>query len=730
MSSPSERPPVSSPSLQDGRIASSQSLGSRKRLKAKHALQKRQTKEFAALQKRNRFVKARTLTSTSDAVESQGVDTSCSNCGALVDESFLTDLMDFDAPYCRSCKRFMLLKAGQWLTKFSYNTQAVSSKKFKFVKLTSDGTALAVCSASEARTMQRKQQSKLPAANRLAKMLAFRRTRSTTSHMSSQGQESVTDETRRCFRTIKWKKVLLEDVLGVVFGAYTFTFKRLQADFRPPHWAAFSLVLKSRTYDFSCAHRSAIECFTIGLQELLPEEGKPSLMRLRPVRLGPFLWMSARHRLHSLAAMEDLSLPLTLWIVLIQSALQSPNLHTKGICIIAALHLEKKHPTNLEDLPPQYRSLPYRKARAEQVFLRRFGLGVASFLPRMPTLRSIDGQSPIASLSESRLRSRSVLSSRPGFLSPRRMTAPPVNPEATDDPSRAARSSQRHETSPPERRPIRVRLVAPGEEAAADVGPASSSDASPPVPIPLNVRSVAKRRYSHPLSEAEWEDLRSRRRKVRESASTERQQISSTKLRSAVTGPLELSDIDEESTPMSRPHLSNHPDQPLSPPSSAMKRHEATHEAASAASPVSRTSLTIGATSDAHSASSPQSSPSPLINALVQRAAMMALDTPRAEREMAVWQDVLRRQRAATMGYLPSSERRRVVERRRRFSAGDAVPQMRHDDHRQELSKHDLKRLLREERCHTLLDRTRLSPAVGQDIYSTYTPAHTTRGRW
>merc|ERR1719453_1709046 len=65
--------------------------------------------------------------------------------------------------------------------------------------------------------------------------------------------------------------VPLSEALGIVYGAYTATFKKLKLQDVPPHWAAFSIVSRYRTYDFTCRSPEAVEACVMGLQHVIYE---------------------------------------------------------------------------------------------------------------------------------------------------------------------------------------------------------------------------------------------------------------------------------------------------------------------------------------------------------------------------------------------------------------------------------------------------------------------------
>merc|ERR1711879_846327 len=120
--------------------------------------------------------------------------------------------------WCRECKAFLLLERRVEVDKYSYNGWFFNRSK-KFLKLSDDRQEFSFWSKHRSRHFQ--------------------------------------------------VAVPISDILGVVFGAYTCTFKKQRHVDQPPHWSAFSLIGRTRTYDFSAHDPQIVECCVRTLQQVI-----------------------------------------------------------------------------------------------------------------------------------------------------------------------------------------------------------------------------------------------------------------------------------------------------------------------------------------------------------------------------------------------------------------------------------------------------------------------------
>jgi len=236
--------------------------------------------------------------------------------------------------------------------------------------------------------------------------------------------------------------VPVNDILGVVFGAYTCTFKKQRTVDLPPHWAAFSLVGRSRTYDFSARDPEVVECCVRMLQRvvwdrrspfcspalgMLPEGGSeavhssdnggdasqesrqgtpaisasasgtsgasasgppcPDLGAFEPWPLGFFLWMRLRFRLQEEAQKKSLSPDQMLWTVFMRCAFLSSDEVSKARFIDMAEKLQQENdfrdPSGAE-MRELSLKIRFQKEREMDIVKDRYECHIETFLPRAP----------------------------------------------------------------------------------------------------------------------------------------------------------------------------------------------------------------------------------------------------------------------------------------------------------------------------------------------------------
>eukprot|EP00747_Dinoflagellata_sp_TGD_P193171 gnl/TRDRNA2_/TRDRNA2_58994_c0_seq1.p1 gnl/TRDRNA2_/TRDRNA2_58994_c0~~gnl/TRDRNA2_/TRDRNA2_58994_c0_seq1.p1 ORF type:complete len:419 (+),score=73.07 gnl/TRDRNA2_/TRDRNA2_58994_c0_seq1:58-1314(+) len=280
--------------------------------------------------------------------------TICS-CGEQVDPHFINKLLPDleDRNKCRLCKVYLLLHRGLEVHKYCYG-RALTSRKRKVLRLSTDNTSLQFWPLS-----------------------------SSPSHGHS---------------------VSLSDISGVVFGAYTCTFKKQKAENLPPHWAAFSLISPARTYDFSAPRPEVVECCITGLQQALWQKRRedPSLTPPRidinapnvgktlfkPWPLGFFLWMRLRFRLQEQAQKEKLAPDHMLWVIFMRCAFKSEDELSKGRFIDMAEKLQTQCEFSADEEKGEMKNLGMRyrfqKQRVLQIVEDTYHCQMNTFLPRAP----------------------------------------------------------------------------------------------------------------------------------------------------------------------------------------------------------------------------------------------------------------------------------------------------------------------------------------------------------
>eukprot|EP00916_Digyalum_oweni_P007786 GHVL01013098.1.p1 GENE.GHVL01013098.1~~GHVL01013098.1.p1 ORF type:complete len:282 (-),score=26.30 GHVL01013098.1:777-1622(-) len=213
-----------------------------------------------------------------------GVVRTCLRCGQrpIDEQGFMDGVPGLPQPLCRRCKRFQILRIGWPLYKYRYKIHTVTpNRRIKILSLTADLRSFVY---------------------------------------------------KHWFNN-KEKHVKLSTIIGIIFGACSWTFKRISPASRPPNWAAFSLITEERTYDFVCYHPNIIECCVLGLQELIQRpfnrHALYKVLDFHVLSLGEFLWMRARFKLNEMATLEGVTETLMLWVILMKSALQATNVAHK-----------------------------------------------------------------------------------------------------------------------------------------------------------------------------------------------------------------------------------------------------------------------------------------------------------------------------------------------------------------------------------------------------------------
>eukprot|EP00927_Polykrikos_kofoidii_P038547 TRINITY_DN32953_c0_g1_i1.p1 TRINITY_DN32953_c0_g1~~TRINITY_DN32953_c0_g1_i1.p1 ORF type:complete len:307 (-),score=27.76 TRINITY_DN32953_c0_g1_i1:71-991(-) len=238
---------------------------------------------------------------------------------------------------CRECKVLLLLRQGLELDKYPYHTSIMGRRK-QVLSLDEDGETL-----------------------------LFRPKR-----LSKSWSVSVS----------------LSEIRGIVFGANTSTFKRLKASDVPPHWAAFSLICRRRTYDFSCSSSDVVESCVRGLQQVLWQRRPASPRGISPTfpwPLGLYLWMRLRLRLQDAACKSTLSVEHQLWIVFTSCSLKSSDELTKSRFMFMAGSLSEKYRfdyaknTDLKDI---HHKILFQRDRINDIDENRYASQIQCSLPR------------------------------------------------------------------------------------------------------------------------------------------------------------------------------------------------------------------------------------------------------------------------------------------------------------------------------------------------------------
>jgi hypothetical protein len=226
----------------------------------------------------------------------------------------------------------------------------------------------------------------------------------------SEDQEELYFWTRH--RSSKWQvTVSLKDIFGVVFGAYTCTFKKQTATNMPPHWSAFSLIGRGRTYDFSARDPDVVECCVRTLQQLVWERrggiqalptdksrswephqsshsivSMPSIKPFEPWPVGFFLWMRLRFRLQQEAQKRSLGPEYMLWTVFMRCAFLSTNEVTKARFIdMAEKLIQELGLTSSSGMQELSVKINFQKDRQMDIVKDRYVCRIENFMPRAPS---------------------------------------------------------------------------------------------------------------------------------------------------------------------------------------------------------------------------------------------------------------------------------------------------------------------------------------------------------
>lgn len=241
----------------------------------------------------------------------------------------------------------------------------------------------------------------------------------------SKEQDEIIIWSPHGMKAFKKAVVPIRELVGVTYGAYTCTFKNLSPVNLPPNWAAFSLIGRDRTYDFSAREPDVVECCVRTLQRLLyerrsspildsshsslsnhmpachhgPSKGHkthmacPQMGAFEPWRLGFFLWMRLRFRLQEAAQQRNIRLDHMLWTVFITCAFISTSDVTKAKFIDMAEKLQVEHafPTQGLESRPQglevrdlSAKIKFQKEREMEILKDRYECDIGQFLPHAP----------------------------------------------------------------------------------------------------------------------------------------------------------------------------------------------------------------------------------------------------------------------------------------------------------------------------------------------------------
>jgi len=282
-------------------------------------------------------------------------------CGEPVDPQFASKIIQDTPPIldvrgkCRQCKVLMLLHEGIEVDKYCYHSSPINRRR-KVLQLSEDKGTLQYWPRSRPRS---------------------------------------------------WAKVVqLKEILGVVFGAYTHTFKKQRASEVPPHWASFSLVGLDRSYDFSAKIPDTVECCIRGFQQVLWKRQQqaiaaslsaPNPVSAQPMRqftaaepwsLGLFLWMRLRFRLQEEAQKRSLGPDHMLWVVFMHCAFKSSDELTKARFIHMAEGLKDQYQFRVDvgpDMRDLYLKIRFQKERVLEIVEDRYECHIHTFLPRAPS---------------------------------------------------------------------------------------------------------------------------------------------------------------------------------------------------------------------------------------------------------------------------------------------------------------------------------------------------------
>uniref|UniRef100_A0A0G4IAR9 PH domain-containing protein n=1 Tax=Chromera velia CCMP2878 TaxID=1169474 RepID=A0A0G4IAR9_9ALVE len=231
---------------------------------------------------------------------------------------------DLPPGLCRQCKRLAMLKRGFWVYKHAYKKLLLGNRRAKFLQLDDSLTTLTWYPAAD-----------------------------------DKGKPAG-----------RGRSVELKEMEGVVFGCGTFTFKFMRGQ-KPPPWLCFSVVHPERTFDFSVISREAAEVCLLGLQNLLlrPELKFQNPLKLLPLSLGDFLWMSAKFRLRTLADEEGMPGHTMMWVLIMQTMLRAGGIERLSLLRFSKFW-QKAMKLKPNDLPVEYRNLPFRVQRVDEIISR------------------------------------------------------------------------------------------------------------------------------------------------------------------------------------------------------------------------------------------------------------------------------------------------------------------------------------------------------------------------
>lgn len=206
--------------------------------------------------------------------------------------------------------------------------------------------------------------------------------------------------------------VPINEILGVVFGAYTCTFKKQKPRHIPPHRSAFSLIGRHRTYDFRSDDPEVVETCILGIQQLtwdLARETGTTRHKLPPWSLGAFLWMRLRFRLQETARKAGTDMAQMLWIVFMRCAFAEENILVKRRFLEMAGYLERRY--GLErgqgastGMSAEHLRTLYQRDRAEAILEGHYECKLEQCLPRAPpgVGQDTSGRRRVSPRSESR----------------------------------------------------------------------------------------------------------------------------------------------------------------------------------------------------------------------------------------------------------------------------------------------------------------------------------------
>lgn len=207
---------------------------------------------------------------------------------------------------------------------------------------------------------------------------------------------------RKWFRKREASIIEIAGLAGVIFGAYTYTFKKQRDSNCPPCWSTFSLVGAHRTYDFSSRLPEVVESAVRGLQQIIwdltgipraPDplppgiEGEDGSRAVPPMNLGFFLWMRMRFRLQEAAGDQGIGPNYMLWMLFMGCAFRSKSEIQKQRFI----HMAHKLHQTPWDLPKEsdwanqtLAKVQFQRDRVVAMVSHSYDCKIHTFLPRAP----------------------------------------------------------------------------------------------------------------------------------------------------------------------------------------------------------------------------------------------------------------------------------------------------------------------------------------------------------